>query len=420
MKMCFLPLSVMLLCSGAKAQSSDTPGLSLRMMVTPAGSAWVGQHVAVTVIVRTPIRFVGPVVFPDLAVGGRSIVLPNGASTPGVEREGNRTYAVVQHRYDLFPSGTGALTIGPLTMTLPVVGDDGTTSQTAEAAARPMAVGLPTGAGDLSRMLTASQARIGVSTDGDPSHLPVGQAITRTVTVTAVDTTSMLIPAMQWTASAGVRVYPDPPRLTDGTDRGILSAGRVDRASFVPEALGRYVLPGASIQWFNPQDGKMTDLTVEPMEIVAVPAATVRQTSWRPYLLVAAAFVIACGGAWFLLVLNRSPSPEKAAYRALRKACRGSDPTRTARAFYRWSTLAGASGTLHTAHSIAVASGTPSLAEEAEVLAAQCYGAPRVGQSWNGRRLRKAVRIARAALRSHRGGHALRARTALPDLNPSA
>jgi hypothetical protein len=405
----------------ARAQTPEPPGLGLRIIVSPSGPAWVGQHVAVTVIARTPVRFAGPVVFPELATTGRSVVLPNGASTPGVERDGNRTFAVVQHRYDVFPLEAGPVVINPLALVVPVADEHGAVSpQTARTNVLPLSVRLPPNAGDLSRLVTSPHAQLSVTTDGDAANLQVGQALNRTVTISAQDSASMLLPPMPWTAPEGVRLYADPPELIDGTDRGVLAARRIDRAAFVPQTPGRYSIPGATMQWFNPATGATTTLIVPSLTVTAIPAHTAPPASWGADLAIAAAvLLIMCGGGWLIMRRSRRPaSPELLSYRALCEACRAGDPTRAAQAFYRWTAMAGGRGTPRTAAGIAEASGTPSLATQAALLAEQRFGRGSVNPAWTGNGLRCAVRAARRGLhRRYRRG-APPPSDALPDLNP--
>ncbi|MBC9175676.1 BatD family protein [Pseudoroseomonas ludipueritiae] len=417
--------AAMLLPAPLRAQ----PALELRVVPDQPGPLWFGQHVGLTAILRTRVRFGGSPSFPDPAMTGHAVVLPNGSTTPGTEREGGVSYVLLQHRYDLFPLQTGSLVFPALKLVAPVIGDDGG-SITAQAESQPLTfeVRLPPGVRDLHRLVTSPEASLTSEVQGDPARVPVGEALTRRITLRVSDTTSMVLPAVDWQAPSGMRAYPDPPRLEDSSERGVLRAQRIDSAAFVPQRPGRFVLPGSQLQWFNPDSGALTELAIAPLviEAVAVPVAPHSRPWWRtaPAMLVLLALILGLLGWWAVRHgklprrLMPAETPEAAAFAALRRACHANAARPAMAALLRWAALILPPPHLPTLPELARLSRSPALAAEAARLSDLCFAAPAQapGRAWNGAGLAAAAVKARRRLRRRSPG---RREAALPSLNPA-
>jgi len=434
-----LILCAILACP-ASALAQEAPLLGLRVIVAPTGPIWLGQHVGVTAILRTPTRFATPPLFPEPALRGRAVVLPNGSTTPGSERESGTSYVLLQHRYDVFPLQAGSLDFPALRMELPVAGADGAVQRaSATSGLLRIEVRLPPGTQDPAMLVTAPSLRLDAGMDGDPTRVMVGEAITRRVMLTASDTSAMLLPPMPWAAPDGMRVYPNPPRLSDSSDRGVLSAVREDSAAFVPQRPGRYRLPAASFQWFNPQDSQMRRIDVPALVVEAIAAAPAPPPPrrWSGAALLALA-VLAGGtatclayrhrlGAWLARHRPGRATPESQAFSDLLRACRQDQAPQACAALLRWSVLAIPAGERPTLRHLACLSTTPELETEGARLADHCFARPRAQDEkpdgitpppWSGHDLLAAARRARRRL--HATPRSFPTRRSLPPLNPES
>ena len=91
------------------------------------------------------------------------------------------------------------------------------------------------------------------SVEGALPNLKVGDAVIRTVTIEAEGIPAMLLPPLTLVAPTGIAVYPDPPSLQDRSDSrtDVLTATRIDRATFMLQQPGDYVLPAIDLAWWN-------------------------------------------------------------------------------------------------------------------------------------------------------------------------
>src|SRR5262249_20189656 len=101
-------------------------------------------------------------------------------------------------------------------------------------------------------------------------------AVIRTVTIEADGIPAMLLPEIRFTAPDGLAVYADQPSLQDRSDRrtDVLTATRIDRATFMLQKPGAYVLPAIDIGWWNLREQKIEQAHADAvtLQVAANPA----------------------------------------------------------------------------------------------------------------------------------------------------
>lgn len=415
----WLVLVVLLLAVMPAVAQDATPPLQLRVTLAPEDGAFVGQRVRVTVTLLTPIRFAAAPAFPDLTFAeGRAIVLPEATTTPGSERVGNETLAALQRSYSVFPATTGPIVIAPVHVTARVGGEDGRT-QEAEASSAPLRLTarLPHGVRDPARLVVAPEFRLTAETPDLPETLRIGDAVRRVVRMEARDVVAMLLPPPAFGDPAGLRAYPDPPRMEDRSDRGALRAIREDSVTFVPQRAGTLEVPGYAVQWLEPRSGRLREMRVEPVTL-QVEAAQITSTSdglpgWVTW--VAATAVAGLGLAMLQRRRRGSTRPAEAHFAALAVACRANHGRAALVALYRWIDAAMPAGSARRVALMSDQTGVPALEREAAKLEAVLLEAG-ANATWEG------APLLDAAMRAHQAANPrLRgAGPALPPLNPSA
>ncbi|MFA0349873.1 hypothetical protein AB4486_23570, partial [Vibrio sp. 10N.222.55.C6] len=80
-------------------------------------------------------------------------------------------------------------------------------------------------------------------------NLKVGDAITRTVTIKAKDSLSVLLPdVLNNESTQQYQAYPQPNRLDDTQDRGNYRSSRIEETVYVIQQGGEFTLPEFSFQ----------------------------------------------------------------------------------------------------------------------------------------------------------------------------
>ncbi len=213
---------------------------------------------------------------------------------------------------------------------------------------------VPPGAEGIQGLICTNQLEADQSWSSRPETSATGDAITRTVTLSADDVSGMAFPPMRHPEIEGVGIYPGEPTVSDSGDRGALQGTREESVTYVLEQPGQVALPSIVLSWWDIDDRVLRqielpglDLTVEgevaPDPIVE-PEVAPPPESRDPVLLAAmAAVLIALGlwlglrvGRWFQEWRSAWLESEEAAFRDVNRALRGGDPGKIVGAVMRW------------------------------------------------------------------------------------
>ena len=95
-------------------------------------------------------------------------------------------------------------------------------------------------------------------------ELKVGDAITRTITIKAKDSLSVLLPDVLTNESTQqFQAYPQPNRLDDTQERGDYRSSRVEETVYVIQQGGEFTLPEFSFQWWDSKNQRLENVVIK-------------------------------------------------------------------------------------------------------------------------------------------------------------
>jgi hypothetical protein len=317
---------------------------------------------------------------------------------------------------------------------------------------------LPPGADDIRQFVSASTLTLTQQFSRALTGLKVGGAVTRTISMTATDSWSAMLPAVETAPIDGVSIYPKAPVLRDiNADRGARRAERIESTSYVFERPGSFTLPAVSVAWWDGRAQRMRTIALPatPITVVAAAASSASEIAFRDEegearaaeALVRAerqkrdrlAILVASGVLAFVVIvwMVRRVGPRIAGavadgwheaiesepvyfFRAWRASGSG-HASRTYGATLAWIdriwTMPGEPATIE---QVAIATADPALAHEVTALEAQLFGRPDPARdAWSGRRFSELLWKARRILLEKSRVHAHAGVAPLPPLNPT-
>lgn len=255
-----------------------------RASLQSKGTLYVGQQVLIDVDVLVPNYFLQPPQFPLFDLPGATVALQDGQALNLNETIDGVAYSGIQRTYIVVPQRDGEFTLPPAEITFGYAAVPGQTAQGKASlpAFRFTVEAAPGGAAESSGVVAAN---VTVTQDlaPDPKTLKAGDTLVRTVTVRAEGLPAMMIPAPDFTAPDGVRVYGQDPVLSEETNpRGQPLAGvRKDVAQYLFAEAGEYELPAIEVSWFDPASA-MNDSVSAPTIRVSVANAPAAATGLAP------------------------------------------------------------------------------------------------------------------------------------------
>jgi hypothetical protein len=435
------PRTVTVLAPRTPATGTGAPDLVLELEVTPR-SPYARAQATLTLRLLHAVELLRGAL-PDPAPKN-GVAMRLGEDTRATTIREGRSYQVVQRRYALFARSPGEMLIP--TLTFAGVVDDGVSSPSdvgrlfgrgkrvsVSAGERRIAVRGPPAAAGGGPWLPAATVELGEQWSHDPLALVAGEAVTRTITLSAVGLRGEQLPKLALEEVAGAVSYPDRPTVhTTRDDRWV--RGRLSqRVVMMPEGPGELELPAVRVQWWDTAADSVRDAIIPARTVRVAPASELLPASpgataaaraldgdparpWQIASAVLALLWLATLAAWWRLHRRAAGAPEPGALRRLRAelrlACAANDAPRARDALLARAALTWPEGAPATLGALAQRLAQPAITPEIMRLDRALYAAD--GQ-WSGAELWRRADRAFATLRVREapaGG------SPLPDLHP--
>ncbi|HEY0961090.1 MAG TPA: BatD family protein [Pseudomonadales bacterium] len=186
-------------------------------------------------------------------------------------------YNVTERRFVIYPQSSGELSIPPVYFTASVGRRSGINrffnnrsqmreinlaSDAHEVAVLPRPASFPANA----TWLPAAELKLEESWSGPLENVPVGEAVTRNIVMTATGLSSSLLPGITYEPQPGLKFYGDQPVREDLANRDGVVGKRSEGTAIVASDPGNYQLPEVRVPWWN--------TTTNQLETATLPART--------------------------------------------------------------------------------------------------------------------------------------------------
>lgn len=322
----------------------------VRTRVAPAEGIVIGQPVQLNVDVLFPGEMPHPPLVRVPEAAGAQILRFETQATTMRDRISDQDYVGQSFAFTVFPRRGGQVAIPAPEVTL--LDRSGDPVGSAKGEATRIDVGVPAGLDVSGPVLAADKVTASESWTPDPgsTRFKAGDAVTRTIRRQAAGVPALGMAEFRFTAPDGVRVYVDPPTVEDRSNRGIVDGERVDKATYVFERGGSYVLPDLSQPWWSLAEKRARAESLPGLTVsVAAPASHAAGGAKAPRL----GLIAAAAAAVALIVLasifirrrlvaawhgwqQRRQGSEAFARRVLVQEARAGDPAATYRALGVW------------------------------------------------------------------------------------
>ncbi|KAA0968915.1 protein BatD [Aureimonas fodinaquatilis] len=242
-----------------------------KMSVDAGKSIVPGQQIHLVVEVYAPGFFTSPPDFPLFNIAGALVTLPAERAQNTVETVDGAQYSGIARRYAVVPQQSGSFAIPPVHIPF-AYSSDGTPTK-AEVITAPASFTVEDAGGLM--VFSARDLTLTQSFDHDPATLHAGDALVRTITVTAKETQSMLMPPVITGTATGLDQYNQPPTIADGiaSGRGETASQRTETMSYIAPHSGQFTLPEIRYAWFDEAAGVSKEATLPATLIGVAPAS---------------------------------------------------------------------------------------------------------------------------------------------------
>jgi hypothetical protein len=289
----------------------------LRTSTDPA-EAWVGQRVRLTIEVLGADGWAQITDMPQVEVAGAYLLRTESQGVRLSETIGRTSYTGQRYQLSIYCQRPGRLEIPPLPVTV-VVKQWGLnaeeTPQELTTPAASMLCKVPPGAEGIRGLISTNRLEADQQWSSQPETAEPGDAVTRTVSLSADNVSGMAFPPMQHPEIEGVAVYPGQPSVSDETNRGALNGRRDESVTYVFEAPGVIALPDIALSWWDIENQRLRRVELPGLEITvegelapepaAEPIAVPEEPPRDRTVTIVAAAALGLAGLWLLALLAR-------------------------------------------------------------------------------------------------------------------
>ncbi len=198
----------------------------------------------------------------DLAVNleGNSdfvIMEPSSAAYINSEEIGDEQYQYNVYEYELYPLKADGLSLKPLKVSFSVSSGYGQPKEhfSLETSQKELFVSSPKGVDGF--ILATPNLSIKTTYSESKKSYKLGDAITQTITMRAIDVPDVLIPKIAFSEIEGFKYYEDESRLTQEKKDKKLISQRVQSATYVFNQDGNFTIPSQSLKWYNTKTSRI-------------------------------------------------------------------------------------------------------------------------------------------------------------------
>ncbi|MCB5361411.1 BatD family protein [Vibrio lentus] len=242
---------------GEKPKSGDK--------ITPAKVS-VNEQVILNIEVATPRWLTGGTRIGSIEIPNVIAKQRNQLATNYTERVDGKTWSRQRWEVTLYPMISGEFVIPTVPVRIQVSAPDGSNvGGTLYTQPIKFEALLPSGLlSDESPWFSATDVDVEQQWQRSSEDLKVGDAVTRTVTIKAKDSLSVLLPNVLTNESTQqYQAYPQPNRLDDTQERGDYRSSRIEETVYVIQQGGEFTLPEFTFQWWDSKNQRLESVVIK-------------------------------------------------------------------------------------------------------------------------------------------------------------
>ena len=243
-----------------------------------------GQQLLVDVDIYVPDFFTTPPQFPLFDLPNALVTLPAERSQNLTETIDGVQYTGIRKTYAVVPQISGTFTLPEFSVEFGYssAGQQGKASVMVPSVSFTVE-GSPNNE-EQQVSFAATNLTLEQTFDRDAKSLKVGDALIRTITITAQNTQAMMIPPLEVGTASGLRQYEKSPAIEDGIELGRDTASRrTETYEYTADKEGSFVIPPISYTWFDVAN-RQTKTASLPSIAITVTAASSSGTAIKPVL----------------------------------------------------------------------------------------------------------------------------------------
>lgn len=254
-----------------------------RSSVEDDGRIVTGQQVLVDVDIFVPDFFTSPPELPLFDIPNALVTLPDSRTQNITQTIDGVQYSGIRKAYAIVPQTSGTVTVPEVKIGVGYSLDGKPAKASVTMPSVSFNVAAPAASDQPGFVFAANNVTIEQSFDQDSRSLKVGDALVRTITVTAEDTQAMMFPPVEVGTAAGLHQYARQPRIEDGIAVGRdTESRRTETYVYTADKEGTFVIPAVLYDWFDVTNHEAKSASLPSVQVTI--SAALSRTAIKPVL----------------------------------------------------------------------------------------------------------------------------------------
>jgi hypothetical protein len=250
----------------AELQQADR--LRIKTWIEPADGIVARQQLKLQIEVSTDKWFGGGTRIGHFEIKDAIVLQRENFALNSTRNEDGKDWTVQQWTLVVYPQRSGRFEIPAIALTLSVVGDDLKPIQgPVQSQPFDFAAAKPEATKEADVWVATSRFEISDRFDKPLEELSPGDALQRTISISADNLPAMMLPQIQTARIDGIAIYSKAAQLEDKVNRGEYIAKRTQRITYVFEKAGEYRLPAQTFYWWNLETGSLETATLAAQDL---------------------------------------------------------------------------------------------------------------------------------------------------------
>jgi hypothetical protein len=263
------------------AELEQADRLRVKTWLEPADGIIARQQLKLQIEVATDKWFGGGTRIGHFEIKDAIVLQRENFALNSTRSEGDKDWTVQQWTLVVYPQRSGTFEIPPIPLTMTVVGDDLKPIQgLLQSKPFDFTAGQPEATQGTDEWVATSRFEVDEQFDKSLEELGPGDAVQRTITISADNLPAMMLPQVQATRIDGIAIYSKPAQLHDKVNRGEYIAERTQRITYVFEKPGEYQLPSETFYWWNLETETLETATLaaRDLQVAGLPGQSTAQS----------------------------------------------------------------------------------------------------------------------------------------------
>ena len=234
------------------AELQEADRVRVKMWLEPQGNIIARQQIKLQIQISTDTRFSGGTRIGAIEIQDAIVLQREKFALNSVHTEGNKSWTIQQWTLVIYPQRGGQFEIPEIPLHISVMGEGSQSiiGKISSAGLSFTAI-MPEQMADKPGWVATTRYEVEEHFDKPLDQLKPGDALVRTVSISADNLSAMMLPTLKNVDINGIAIYPAPAQLNDQTNRGEYSAERTELVTYIFEQVGDFQLPPQTFYWWN-------------------------------------------------------------------------------------------------------------------------------------------------------------------------